>query len=78
VRSPRQCQRCQHDRAEAPAQRLERFQRMDIPRLARTVTQYQAQVNVCPCCQAETRAALPEGMVPASVHSGKEIKALAV
>lgn len=78
VLSPSQCQRCQQDLAEAPTQRLERFQVMDIPRLALAVTEYQAQVKVCPCCQAETRAALPEGMVPAAVQYGQEIKALAV
>jgi transposase len=78
VLSPRQCQRCQQDLAEAPTQRLERFQVVDLPRLALAVTEDQAQVKVCPCCQAETRAALPEGMIPASVQYGKEIKALAV
>jgi transposase len=78
VLHPEQCQRCQHDLAEARMSRLERFQVVDLPKLALAVTEYQAQVKVCPCCQAETRASLPEGMIPASVQYGPQIKALAV
>lgn len=78
VLHPEQCQRCQHDLAEARMSRLERFQVVDLPKLALAVTEYQAQVKVCPCCQAETRASVPEGMVPASVQYGPQIKALAV
>jgi len=78
VLHPSQCQRCQHDLAEVKPQRVERFQIVDLPKLALAVTEYQAQVKVCPCCQAETRASLPEGMTPASVQYGPQIKALAV
>jgi transposase len=78
VLQPKQCQRCQQDLAEAKSSRLERFQVFDLPKLALQVTEYQAYVKVCPCCQAETRAELPEGMIPASVQYGPQIKALAV
>jgi transposase len=78
VLHPQQCQRCRQDLAEASAYRLERFQVFDLPKLALHVTEYQAQVKVCPCCQAETRATLPQGMIPASAQYGPQIKALAV
>jgi len=78
VLHPSQCQRCQQDLAEASTRRVERFQVVDLPRLALQVTEYQAQVKVCPCCQTETRAALPEGMILAHVQYGPQMKALAV
>jgi transposase len=78
VLNPSRCQRCQQDLAEASTRRVERFQVVDLPRLALQVTEYQAQVKACPCCQTETRAALPEGMIPASVQYGPQIRALAV
>ncbi len=78
VLNPSRCQRCQQDLAEASTRRVERFQVVDLPPLVLQVTEYQAQVKVCPCCQTETRADLPEGMSPASVQYGPQIKALAV
>lgn len=78
VLQPLRCQRCQQDLREAPPSRQDRFQVVDLPQLRLQVTEYQAQVKVCPCCQAETRADLPAGMVPASVQYGAQIKALAV
>lgn len=75
---PKQCQRCQQDLGEARIIRRERFQMVDLPKLDLQVTEYQTSVKLCPCCQAETRASLPEGMIPASVQYGPQIKALAV
>jgi transposase len=78
VLAPHRCQICQQDLLEAQTQRVERFQVVDLPRLALQVREYQAQVKVCPACQGETRAALPEGLLPATVQYGPQIKALAV
>jgi transposase len=75
---PSQCQRCQQDLGQARISHLERFQVVDLPKLSMQVTEYQASIKVCPCCQAETRADLPDGMIPASVQYGPQIKALAV
>jgi transposase len=50
----------------------------DSPSVCLEVTEYQVEVKACPCCQAETRAQLPDGLSLASVQYGPNVKALAV
>lgn len=73
-----QCQHCQHDLSQASLSRQERVQVFDLPTLHLHVTEYQVAVKACPRCQAETRADLPDGITPASVQYGPNVKTLAV
>lgn len=76
--SPPACERCQQELATVEVTREERAQVWDVPPLRLHVSEYRAQVKVCPCCQRETRAAFPEGLEPAAVQYGPMTKALAV
>ncbi len=76
--APGKCEQCQHDLSEVLACREERAQVWDLPAISLHVTEYRAQVKVCPCCQRETRATFPEGIKAASVQYGPNTKALAV
>jgi transposase len=76
--TPERCQHCQQDLAKAPLARTERVQKFDLPSIRLEVTEYQVEVKACPCCQAETRADLPDGLTTASAQYGPNIKTLAV
>ena len=76
--TPEQCQQCQQTLSQAWLCRRERVQVFDLPTVHLQVTEYQVEVKVCPCCQAETRAALPEGLTSASAQYGPNVKTLAV
>jgi len=76
--APSACQYCQQSLETLEVQRVERAQVWDLPPLRLQVTEYRAQVKVCPCCQQETRAAFPAGLEPAAVQYGPMTKALAV
>ena len=76
--TPVQCHHCQHDLSQASLSRRERVQVFDLPTLHLQVTEYHVEVKACPCCQAETRAELPEGITLASAPYGPNVKTLAV
>jgi transposase len=76
--APAVCERCQQELAPVGVIREERAQVRDLPPLRLQVTEYRAQVKVCPCCQHETRAAFPDGLQPAAVQYGPMTRALAV
>jgi transposase len=76
--TPSQCQHCQQDLSEAKLSRRERVQVFDLPSIGLQVTEYQVEVKACPCCQAETRADLPDGLTLASAQYGPNVKTLAV
>jgi transposase len=76
--TPGQCQQCQQDLSQAALCRTERVQMFDVPSLGLQVTEYQVEVKACPCCQAETRADLPDGLTLASAQYGPNVKTLAV
>ena len=60
--TPGQCHHCQQELSTASIARTERVQKFDVPSISLQVTEYQVEVKVCPCCQTETRADLPEGL----------------
>jgi hypothetical protein len=76
--APPSCQWCHQELGTVAITREERAQVWDLPPLGLQVTEYRAQVKVCPCCQQETRAALPAGLEPAAVQYGPMTRALAV
>ena len=76
--APPICEWCSQDLATVEVTREERAQVWDVPPLRLQVTEYRAQVKRCPCCEQETRAALPAGVQPAAVQYGPMTKALAV
>jgi transposase len=75
---PSICDQCQHGLETGEITREERAQVWDLPPLRLQVTEYRAQVKVCPCCQQETRAAFPAGLQAAAVQYGPMTRALAV
>jgi transposase len=76
--TPEQCHRCQQGLSEVSLCRRERVQVFDLPSVHLQVTEYHVEVKVCPCCQAETRADLPDGLTLASAQYGPNVKTLAV
>jgi transposase len=76
--TPEQCQQCHQDLSQASLCRRERVQVFDLPSVHLQVTEYQVEVKRCPCCQAEMRAALPDGLTSASAQYGPNVKTLAV
>ena len=76
--TPGQCHHCQQELSTASIARTERVQKFDVPSISLQVTEYQVEVKTCPCCQAETRADLPDGLTVASAQYGPNIKTLAV
>ena len=76
--TPEQCHGCQQDLSEVSPCRKERVQVFDLPTVHLQVTEYHVEVKACPCCQAETRADLPDGLTPASAQYGPNVKTLAV
>jgi transposase len=76
--TPEQCQHCRQDLSQVAHCRRERVQVFDLPTLHLHVTQYHGEVKACPCCQAETRADLPEGITLACAQYGPQVKTLAV
>ncbi len=76
--TPEHCPQCHQDLSQAWLCRRERVQVFDLPTVELQVTEYDVEVKVCPCCQAETRAALPDGLTSASAQYGPNVKTLAV
>jgi len=76
--TPEHCHQCHQELSEASLCRRERIQVFDLPSVHLQVTEYQVEVKLCPCCQAETRAALPAGLTAASAQYGPNVKTLAV
>lgn len=76
--APPACQGCHQELATAAITREERAQVWDLPPLRLHVTEYRAQVKVCPACQQETRAEFPAGVKAQAVQYGARTKALAV
>jgi len=76
--TPPLCRHCHQDLASASLARTERVQVFDVPSIGLEVTEYQVEVKACPCCQAETRADLPDGLTLASAQYGPNVKTLAV
>src|SRR5712691_7027803 len=74
--TPEQCQQCHQDLSQASLCRRERVQVFDLPSVHLQVTEYHVEVKRCPCCQAETRADLPDGLTSASVQYGPNVKTL--
>jgi transposase len=72
-----QCQHCQADVSETPTHTIERRQVIDLPQPRPEIIESQAEWTCGPHCQGSTSVAFPAS-VPASVHSGPRIKALAV
>jgi transposase len=76
--TPEQCHHCHQNLSTASLSRTERVQMFDLPSVRLQVTEYQVEVKACPCCQAETRADLPDGLTLASAQYGPNVKTLAV
>lgn len=71
------CGHCQADLTEAMQSGLEKRQVFDLPAPRLEVTEHQASLYTCACCQGLTKAAFPPD-VSAHVQYGARIKAAAV
>lgn len=68
------CAGCQADLSETQTVRVVKCQVFDIPPMRLQVTEHQAEVKVCGCCQHQTRAKFPAG-VTAPVQYGANVLA---
>jgi transposase len=59
ARDPDSCSECGVDLAQAPRQRLERWQITELPEIRPMVTEFQLWEKRCPCCGARTWGQLP-------------------
>jgi transposase len=68
------CAGCQADLSETQSVRVVKRQVFDMPPMRLQVTEHQAEVKVCRCCQHQTRAAFPAD-VKAPVQYGANVLA---
>jgi transposase len=68
------CCQCQGDLSGTEPLRVVKRQVFDLPPLTLQVTEHQAEVKVCACCQAQTRASFPDD-VKAPVQYGPNVLA---
>ncbi len=68
------CAGCQADLSETQTVRVVKRQVFDIPPMRLQVTEHQAEVKVCGCCQHQTRAEFPAD-VTAPVQYGANVLA---
>jgi transposase len=68
-----ECAHCQKSLKRQKAERIEKRQVFDLPKVQIEVTEHQAQVKRCSCCGKETRAEFPQG-VHQAVQYGTEAK----
>ncbi len=71
------CPHCTHDLSQITAIDHERRQLFDLPPVAIEVTEYQAEIKLCPHCQQQAKATFPEH-ITAPVQYGPRLKAQAV
>lgn len=76
--SPSHCEHGQQELIQAPTTRVIPSQVWDLPVIRFQVTQYQAEVKICPRCQHETHGVLPDGIKAQPSQSGPNVTALAV
>jgi transposase len=68
-----QCAHCQNSLKRQKAERIEKRQVFDLPKIQMEVTEHQAQVKRCSCCGKETQAEFPKE-VNQAVQYGIEAK----
>src|SRR5437763_16483823 len=64
--TPEHCHQCHQELSQAGLCRREQVQVFDLPTVGLQVTECDVEVKRCPCCQAETSAALP-AVLPAAL-----------
>jgi transposase len=74
---PARCAHCQAALGEADQTLADRFDKLDLPKVAPVVTRVERYAGHCRCCGTTTLAPLPEGLEPGTPFS-RDIVALAM
>jgi transposase len=69
------CTECGESLQHCPVTGIERRQVFDLPAIRVSVTEHQAEVKVCPCCQGRSRGRFPES-VTQPVQYGPRVQGL--
>jgi len=77
VQSIISCPHCAHDLSAVPVIDYEKRQLFDLPPVTVEVTEYQAEIKVCPHCHQQAKANFP-AHITAPVQYGPRLKAQAV
>jgi len=75
--TPSLCEQCGTDLSNVSGNLTGIRQEADIPPIAVTVTEYQQEEIVCPCCQHRNKGSFPEG-IKGSFQIGGNLKSLVV
>ncbi|WP_431027099.1 IS66 family transposase [Lysinibacillus sp. LZ02] len=71
------CANCGYDLSETPIHHVQRRQVWEVPPLALTITEHQAEHKKCPCCRMRNKALFPTH-VAHTVQYGSRVQALLV
>jgi len=74
---PSHCERCGIDLSNVPGNLVGTRQEADIPPVIPTVTEYQQEEVICPCCQHRNKGEFPEG-INGSFQIGENLKSFVV
>jgi len=77
IHSVNECKSCHRSLKRVSVKKIEKRQVFDLPKVAMSVTEHQAEIKICPHCGEKNKADFPESVTRA-VQYGPEFKAQVV